>query len=279
MKEFSAQRRGRDESFFWPPLGFFYSYGAVFLSVVLAGFFIYLHCTFALEPLARYYLPVYLRSELAESVKPADKYQLVFVLDDQREPRLVTPSDVTTGSTAQLIGPSLPFELSSGARRDGARFLWREAPRQYSNRALNAYLRAAVFDGRSIWQLFRNQLWMGLIALAFQLPFSIRKDVQRRQHWRYGRRLKGPFLVGAKEFSRALSGDGIGFVVEDQESRLRIPRSAENKHILTVGDTGAGKSTIIRQSCCRWRNGTTAPSCTIRLASSFNSSLTSGAAT
>jgi len=35
--------------------------------------------------------------------------------------------------------------------------------------------------------------------------------------------------------------------MDGEKKPLRIPRAAENKHILTVGDTGAGKSTIIRQ--------------------------------
>ena len=35
--------------------------------------------------------------------------------------------------------------------------------------------------------------------------------------------------------------------MEHQKSLLRIPRHAENTHFLIVGDTGSGKSTIIRQ--------------------------------
>jgi type IV secretory pathway TraG/TraD family ATPase VirD4 len=219
----------------------------VFLSCVFTGLLLYLHCIFALEPLGRYYLPLYLRSEIAAGVQPSGKYQLVFVSNDGREARLAVPVDVVRGSTPQAVGPPLPLALSSVARSQGARFLWREAARRYASQRLYEYLRVGVYNGESPLQIFAGQLWIGVLALVLQLPFSIRKDLRRKQQWRYGRRLKGPLLVGPKEFSKALDGDGIGFVVEDETRRLRIPRRAENKHILTVGDTGAGKSTIIRQ--------------------------------
>ena len=91
------------------------------------------------------------------------------------------------------------------------------------------------------------QLVFGLVAFALQLPFSIRRDIQRIKGLRYGRRLKGPVLVNAKDFTKAVSGDGIGIATNDSKLPLRIPRDAENKHFLIVGDTGSGKSSIIRQ--------------------------------
>jgi type IV secretory pathway TraG/TraD family ATPase VirD4 len=54
-------------------------------------------------------------------------------------------------------------------------------------------------------------------------------------------------LVNAKEFTSAVSGNGIGIKTNDFKLPLRIPRDAENKHFLIVGDTGSGKSSIIRQ--------------------------------
>ena len=51
----------------------------------------------------------------------------------------------------------------------------------------------------------------------------------------------------ASEFTKAVAGDGIGITTNDSRRPLRIPRNAENKHFLIVGDTGSGKSSIIRQ--------------------------------
>jgi type IV secretory pathway TraG/TraD family ATPase VirD4 len=98
-----------------------------------------------------------------------------------------------------------------------------------------------------IYDLFRLQLLFGLAAFILQLPFSIRKNIARIKQLRYGRRLKGPVLVNAKEFTKAVVGNGIGIATNDSKLPLRIPRDAENKHFLIVGDTGSGKSSIIRQ--------------------------------
>ena len=96
-------------------------------------------------------------------------------------------------------------------------------------------------------RLFNTQLMLGLAAFVLQLPFSIRKDIRRRKELRYGRRLKGPILVSPRQFTKAVAGDGIGITTNDSKRPLRIPRDAENKHFLIVGDTGSGKSSIIRQ--------------------------------
>ena len=64
---------------------------------------------------------------------------------------------------------------------------------------------------------------------------------------KYGRRLKGPALVSPKEFNKAVQGDGIGFKTLETEAMMRIPAGAEGQHIELMGDTGAGKTTLIMQ--------------------------------
>jgi type IV secretory pathway TraG/TraD family ATPase VirD4 len=68
---------------------------------------------------------------------------------------------------------------------------------------------------------------------------------------RYGRRLKGPYLVTAKQFNAAIQGDGIGIQTEDTSALMCIPARAENQHILAIGDTGSGKTSVIRQLAFR----------------------------
>jgi hypothetical protein len=80
-----------------------------------------------------------------------------------------------------------------------------------------------------------------------QLPFSIPKDIRRRKQMKYGRRLRGPLLISPKEFNRTLQGDGIGIKVDGLKEMLRIPARAESQHIQIIGDSGAGKTTIIFQ--------------------------------
>lgn len=242
-----VQKWGREESFIWPPRGFYYTYGAVFLGVLLTLFLCYVRFAFGLTPLEKYYLPYYVRTDTAGLVHQVSTYQLAYVLDAHRNVRLALNNDVQAGESAQVVGRPLPFQLSGQALQNGDRFLWRESPRKYQNNALHKFLTSWIYGGSTLLDLFELPIGYGVLALVLQLPFSIKRDIRRRQQLRYGRRLKGPVLVSAKEFSDALGGDGIGLVVDGEKKRLRIPRAAENKHLLTVGDTGAGKSTIIRQ--------------------------------
>jgi ABC-type microcin C transport system duplicated ATPase subunit YejF len=85
------------------------------------------------------------------------------------------------------------------------------------------------------------------LSLLAQLPVAIRKDIRRRKELKYGRRLKGPVLLTPKQFNKTVSGDGIGFVTTEAKEMMRIPLQAESQHIELMGDTGAGKTTLIMQ--------------------------------
>jgi hypothetical protein len=117
----------------------------------------------------------------------------------------------------------------------------------YRNKELHTWLGHWIYADTSLSALFSVPLYWGLMALVLQLPFSLRTDIRRRKELRYGRRLKGPILVTARQFTKAVAGDGIGITTNDDKRPLRIPPNAENKHFLLVGDTGSGKSSIIRQ--------------------------------
>ena len=243
----TVQQWGRKESIIWPPRGFYYTYGAIFLAVVATGFLTYIHFHFSLSPLEQNYLPYYLRTKTAGLSRPTGMYQMVYITDGKSQCRLAMAADVAPGQTPQLSGKPLPLVISDNALRQGFRSIFREAPHPYQNNGLHAWLGHWIYGDSSLAGLFATPFYFGLLALALQLPFSIRKDVRRRRELRYGRRLKGPFLVTARQFTKAVVGDGIGITTNDDKRPLRIPRNAENKHFLLVGDTGSGKSSIIRQ--------------------------------
>lgn len=243
----TVQQWGRKESLIWPPSGYLYTIGATVLAAVATGFFIYLRFEYSLPPLERYYLPYYLRSGTIGLAHPQSDYQLLFISDGGSYRRLVLESDVEAGSTAQWGGKVLPLVLTPKAEENGKHFLVREAPRRYPNNAVHAWLTHWVYSDLPLYRLFSMQLIFGALVLALELPFSIPKDVRRIKDLRYGRRLKGPVLIGPRAFNKAISGSGIGIKTDDSRLPLRIPRDAENKHFLIVGDTGAGKSSLIRQ--------------------------------
>ena len=243
----TVQQWGRKESIIWPPRGFYYSYGAIFLAIVMAGFLMYLHFRFSLSPLEKYYVPYYIRTELAGLFRPSGRYQLVYITDGKSHSRLAMDGDVSAGETQQLSGRALPFILSDSALKTGDRYIFREPQHPYRNNELHTWLGHWIYADTSLSALFSVPLYWGVVALVLQLPFSLRTDIRRRKELRYGRRLKGPVLVTARQFTKSVAGDGIGITTNDDKHPLRIPRNAENKHFLLVGDTGSGKSSIIRQ--------------------------------
>jgi energy-coupling factor transporter ATP-binding protein EcfA2 len=247
----ATQAWGRKESWIWPPRGFYHTYGAIFLAIVLCGILVYLRFAFGMSPLQRYYLPYSIRTWTSAWRQSTGQYQLLYVAGPGRQPRVALDSDVQSGETRQPGQRPLPLQLSGAARSAGYATLFREAPRAYQNRGLSLFLRHWIYDDVELFSNFRAPALFGLMSLLIQLPFSLRKDIARRKQLRYGRRLKGPILVAPKEFTKQLAGDGIGLQIEGHKALLRIPREAENTHFLIVGDTGSGKSTIIRSILCQ----------------------------
>jgi hypothetical protein len=238
---------GRKETIVRPPHYPVYSFGAVFVALTVAALCIYLHLAFAMSPLQRYYLSCYVETGVLSTMRQTSDYQLVTVADRQHHTRPVTEADVQPGSTPQPIGRPIPLALSPAARAEGVVLLYRGAKVGYMNRPLHDYLRRFVYDGDTFVGIFRLPLLSGLAAFLFQLPFAVRKDVQRLKEMKYGRLLKGPVLVSPKGFNRAIKGDGVGFQTTGSKDLMRIPQRAEGQHIELMGDTGTGKTRLIMQ--------------------------------
>src|SRR5277367_2447061 len=106
-----AMQWGRKESIIWPPHSPIYTYGAIFLSVVATGLFLYLRFSFALTPLQQFYLPSYVRTAAVGAMHQTDKYQLLAVMDGKMRSRLALEEDVTEGTTPEPGGKHLPLQL------------------------------------------------------------------------------------------------------------------------------------------------------------------------
>src|ERR1700732_1891556 len=72
---------GRKESIIWPPHSPIYTYGAIFMALVLAGLFLYCRFTFGNTPLQRFYTPTYIRSSVAGAIGTSrrDNYRMLMV--------------------------------------------------------------------------------------------------------------------------------------------------------------------------------------------------------
>ena len=94
-------------------------------------------------------------------------------------------------------------------------------------------------------------VWWALVVFGIGSLVTIPKDLARARERRHGRRLKGPELVTPAGFNRRMHAEGVGFVQTARFGRrrrwVRIPRGMESSHLLIMGDSGTGKSALIRQ--------------------------------
>lgn len=240
---------GRKETIIWPPHSPIYTYGAVFIAIILTGFFIYCRFIFGNDPLQRFYAPTYIRSTVAGAIGASrrDNHRMLMLGARGIPPRLATNVDVTEGTTPEPGGKPIPLALSRSALRSGYAQLYRGPEENYNEASLSAYLKAAIYGGDSLFDICKLPLLFGLVSLIIQLPFSIGKDVRRRRQLRYGRRLKGPELMTPKEFNSRVGGNGIGIKTDGMKAMIRIPVRAEAQHMQIIGDTGAGKTAIMLQ--------------------------------
>jgi type IV secretory pathway TraG/TraD family ATPase VirD4 len=238
---------GRKESIIFPPHSPIYSYGAVFLAFVLTGCFLYLRFSFGQSPLQQFYTPIYARTAAGGAFKKHSKYQLLYVGDGTKAGRLAVDGDVKAGTTPAPGGKQISLALSSAAAGQGLRALYRGPEQVYLDATLHEYLKKSVFDGDQLRGIYEIPFLFGFFSLLAQLPFSITKDIKRRKELKYGRLLKGPVMLTPKEFNQTVNGDGIGFKTTEAKQMMRIPLQAEAQHIELMGDTGAGKTTLIMQ--------------------------------
>jgi hypothetical protein len=184
---------GRRETIIWPPRKPLYTIAAIFIALVAAGFFVYVRFAFALSPLERYYLPNYIKTSIAPSIRSSGKYQMLLMSDGKNHAWYAGAEDVSEGETPQANGKPLPLVLSDSARQRGIIYLYRSAPSLYQTSLLGGYLKQQVYDGLTIFDLFRWPLTFGALVVLAQLPFSISRDIRRFKEMKYGRRLKGRF--------------------------------------------------------------------------------------
>jgi hypothetical protein len=129
---------------------------------------------------------------------------------------------------------------------------------KYDNQTLEGQLRHFVYADESLKQMATVPLWWGLGVFAGVFLLSIPGDMRRARERREGVRLEGPELVTVAAFNRRLRASGIGilntirrtfweWVLRRSARMLRVPYQAENSHFLLMGDSGTGKSVIMRQ--------------------------------
>jgi hypothetical protein len=218
------------------------------VSVVGVGQYRYSRWT----PLQRFYFPAYVRSSLLDALgvtKPG-RYALVTVID-RRGSRLAVEGDVAPTPAAP---DGAVFTLTASAAAAGLRGP-SVATDRYDPGAIHTFLLTWIYQGRRLRDLVWPPLAGGLGVLVLGLLVAIPHDAAHARARRHGRRLKGPELVTPDAFTRRLRADGVGWVqARSRRARsltradwVRIPHADESSHFLVMGDTGTGKSALIRQ--------------------------------
>jgi hypothetical protein len=245
----------------WPCYSPVFTLLAMFLAVAatLAAFAYQLKTKWS--PLQKAYLKPYVSTahlSVSRNVYliPKHTFPLLTVVGLRRD-WLATNSDVELTA----ISSALPgFKLSQSAAKVGARRLeWRYL--RLDDQWLHSWLEQSIYNGQSLWQSTRQARYAGLLVLALILPLAIRQDIRQARKRREGRRLRGANVVSRAEFHRRNPGlSGIGWstagrptfwelcnLTKPERKVIRVARETEAQHFLFVGDTGSGKSSVIRQ--------------------------------
>ncbi|MHB1952494.1 MAG: type IV secretion system DNA-binding domain-containing protein [Sulfobacillus sp.] len=212
--------------------------------------------------LQRWYFFSYVRSEVEEfrsfQGNGTGQYNVLALVDVRRpEKTLATVTDedatVTTGKNGTLT-----LDLADK---------WIHRPYLQAvihpiiadNGRMHDWLQEQIYGGQGILKAlqwpFEMGGMMGVAVLLMGIKFSISADRRRSERRRDGRRVRGSKLLTTADFNRLFQSDGIGWINEAELTAwkkkapiARIPRKAEANHLLLVGTTGAGKSTVILET-------------------------------
>lgn len=232
-------RWGREETYHWPSAKPVWALTALLVAVLSFMAAMVYEYTEDWTFLQKQYLVEYVSSVSRPWVKAAP-YRLVYRIDGKQE-RLAVNDDFND-----------PAVLSRKAKLEWQR-------RTYANADMERWLREAIYEGEKPWELLIGTATkVGWVVLLVGLVFAGPRDYRRMRIRKYGRRTKGPELVRAVEFNRANRSDGIGFMTRERRTVgewmlrreggvVRVPRERESSHFMLMGDTGAGKSSLIRQ--------------------------------
>ncbi len=181
------------------------------------------------------------------------KHELLYVVNARGERRIGSDDEIRPFT---LADGTKTFALTKYARKEG--FVKLELDDEvYNDQKLHAFLGHYIYDDQTLWDFVSYPAYGALIMLLAGLIFAIPKDAARARVRREGRVISGPELVTVAEFNRRMKSDGAGFdhvengwirrLCGKKVAKLRIPQDSEKLHFMVVGDTGAGKSAIIRQ--------------------------------
>ena len=208
-------------------------------------------------PLQSYWFRTYLWATVAPAIGIEHSNYRLLAEGRGKERFVPREQDVLPGRTRTDNGRVITLVITEQAYQRGYQLTLLPSGK-YDNRQLEGQLRHYVYADESLKQMAAVPLLWGLGVFAGVFLFSIPGDLKRSRERREGIRLEGPELLTVAAFNRRLRASGMGFVntvrrtfgewVLRRDARvLRVPYQAESSHFLLMGDSGTGKSVIMRQ--------------------------------
>jgi hypothetical protein len=268
---------GRKEYQSWPSRKPLASYGALLFALVFFACGMWWQYAKDWSFLERFYLPVYAKTWVRGglSAKNQTRYALLDVVNKKGQQRFAVDGEV---EPIQRADGARAYAVTDAAVAAGwVKPVWDAA--SFNDQALHRYLGHWIYRDQTVWEYIERPVYGSLAVFVLGLFVAVPKDRKRALVYKHGRRLRGPELVTTAEFNEKLGQhkwlkkylpDGLAFINENQswaertfhnrESRwVRLPREREAMHLLVVGDSGHGKSAIVRQVLSQiWERGETA---------------------
>ena len=238
----------------WPRRGPVASFMSVLLSLTVIPFVLAAQQQ-SWSPLRQFYLSSYIRS----AILPGRQSFPVLYMRGSGEPRFALDAWVAKVPAGVNVPPGrLALMLTAEGRQYGGEWLQIVNVKGIDSSIFHRGLREWIYGGQSLADLFRLPATSSCLSLLALLPLGIRVDRRRYREQRLGKKIRGPDLITPRQFNRRVRGDGLAFVLASKANvvtrlaRKRAPvirlRAAdEASHALIIGDTGSGKSSLIRQ--------------------------------
>ncbi|AXC13966.1 IncF plasmid conjugative transfer protein TraD [Acidisarcina polymorpha] len=267
-----ASTWGRKETLITPPTVPVYTFTAIGVALMCLCFFAWQRVAFSMSIMQRSYLTEYVRAAAGSAFHQAGEYRLFYLYGaTKRQPRLALPFDFEDGQTTLPNGKTVPIQLTALPQAQGYRWFGRGLPKRLQDASLYGWLRLTFFKGESLPHLFLLTYIEAGVLLAIMLWFAVPADIKRLKVLKYGRVLRGPEMMSPREFHRAVMREfwrnplgefrawraskeggnqahlGLGFKTTEMTGLMRIPPGKESQHFQMMGDTGAGKTTLIMQ--------------------------------
>jgi len=226
------------------------------LGVMFSMFGIFLYMDLDWTALQSHYFDQYL-SSVAYGGK--GEYLLLFVHYPNGWRRAVNGDVMNSWQNLRAVRLDT-FALSDQARRAGADALeWKYLP-EMENAAAAQWFREEIYAGEGPVEFMRWPLIAALIVIGVPMAWIIGRDRRLARERKQGRTIRGPTLVTPSQFNHSKLSDGIGFETMEWVSGferlfhgksklgiVRIPRHEENSHFVLAGDSGTGKTSLMRQ--------------------------------